>query len=689
MKIVIYILVLLTLSQVQCSLEDYFSNTWTETCQSSNNDTNKVYKMCCDDSCGVCGDSGCGSKNNLNDGSNEFAKERCCASGVQSLNRICGPGVGPPCMNSCLSLKLLVKKNLENLRHPNNLENIECSVDESGIMSYNISTERYSEIYGIAYGVCESIGLMCLYNPSKGRCEHTNNLNTTFTSYGRCEIKREFKEPEVLPENRIAYIVDPLDPHYINKRTIVKDSEGRIRYKYLINDLYQHLNPDKKLFFLDVIPESHKRTNYKSASKLIQEAICYSIGYEYGKGCGLPEDNPTPLTNGTVKFMHFSHLLPNTTDMRIFNYPQVPNYIKVDEPVYLYSNVHFDGNSVDIEYNYLSRRYKYFTSLYDSKDWRNDTLIINNQNNVTISNFMSIKPYRYKLDTSNSISYSYYDVYKSGISINNSNSVKIFNVKTERVNVNNSNVKITIDNDYNTGSFKSYIDMVVLENSIVNYTSNEFGNLYYNNTYNNKVKTIDIINDGYSGESGIHTNNPNLNCARECNLAGGVYVGGSKLSLSSKDLNSEGNYLNHDIYTEELKYGKNFRTHNTAHGFSRTTDNFLCVCKKNSSDDFIQEFIEESGLDTFLSDTWTGTCQNRDSSSLTSTNAVCCDNTCGQCGGSGCSSNDNLKDGSNIFGYYRCCSSGVRVLDRICGPEVGPPCVIPKNNKKSRKMLFV
>ena len=84
-------------------LEYYFSDNWTGTCQ--NMDTKS--KKCCDNACGICTDTGCGSKNNLNDGSEVFAHQRCCGTGIQSLNRICGPTVGPPCLIPQTSRKML------------------------------------------------------------------------------------------------------------------------------------------------------------------------------------------------------------------------------------------------------------------------------------------------------------------------------------------------------------------------------------------------------------------------------------------------------------------------------------------------------------------------------------------------------------------------------------------------------
>eukprot|EP00903_Cladosiphon_okamuranus_P011266 g10624.t1 len=54
-------------------------------------------------------------------------------------------------------------------------------------------------------------------------------------------------------------------------------------------------------------------------------------------------------------------------------------------------------------------------------------------------------------------------------------------------------------------------------------------------------------------------------------------------------------------------------------------------------------------------------------------NDVCCPNSCGACGGSGCSG----RDGGDIFsGGEACCKGGVEKLDRICSSTVGAPCIV-------------
>ena len=52
-------------------VEDYFNGTWTGTCE--NPSSTGSYETCCDKTCGVCGGTGCRSKDNLLDGSNDFA----------------------------------------------------------------------------------------------------------------------------------------------------------------------------------------------------------------------------------------------------------------------------------------------------------------------------------------------------------------------------------------------------------------------------------------------------------------------------------------------------------------------------------------------------------------------------------------------------------------------------------------
>ena len=79
---------------IKTSLDDFLSESWDGTC----NNPDSKGERCCDDQCGICGGSGCGAQNNLLDGSNMYANERCCVSGIESLNRVCGPGVGPPCV---------------------------------------------------------------------------------------------------------------------------------------------------------------------------------------------------------------------------------------------------------------------------------------------------------------------------------------------------------------------------------------------------------------------------------------------------------------------------------------------------------------------------------------------------------------------------------------------------------------
>eukprot|EP00752_Nemacystus_decipiens_P010084 g8986.t1 len=51
---------------------------------------------------------------------------------------------------------------------------------------------------------------------------------------------------------------------------------------------------------------------------------------------------------------------------------------------------------------------------------------------------------------------------------------------------------------------------------------------------------------------------------------------------------------------------------------------------------------------------------------------TCCPNSCGACGGSGCSGRDG---GDDFTGGEACCTSGVKDLGRICSSTVGAPCV--------------
>ena len=45
-----------------------------------------------------------------------------------------------------------------------------------------------------------------------------------------------------------------------------------------------------------------------------------------------------------------------------------------------------------------------------------------------------------------------------------------------------------------------------------------------------------------------------------------------------------------------------------------------------------------------------------------------------------------MNQDEKFFMYERCCASGIESLGRVCGPGVGPPCVLPQT---SRKMLYI
>eukprot|EP00903_Cladosiphon_okamuranus_P011265 g10623.t1 len=60
-------------------------------------------------------------------------------------------------------------------------------------------------------------------------------------------------------------------------------------------------------------------------------------------------------------------------------------------------------------------------------------------------------------------------------------------------------------------------------------------------------------------------------------------------------------------------------------------------------------------------------------------NDVCCPNSCGACGGSGCSGRDG---GGSFTGSEACCGGGVKALGRVCSATVGAPCIIAETEEE-------
>ena len=405
-----------------------------------------------------------------------------------------------------------------------------CDInEENGVVTvgYNRTTGD-SGRQNFIYDFCRSIDYFCNNFAEEFYCNSNYYLDKLEF---RCEKPKFFEKPEILPENIRVYIMDRFNLEYTSPCS--KQS-------------LEHIYHENKIFFLDG----------KDDSRTLQEAICYSIGYDYGNGCGLPGDNPEPLMNGEVR-----HIFNDGgKNGEVLDCETRGEYgINITDTIYLYSNTTLRG--------YIGGEYGTWiaTELIADNNYRKNNglerepmMIVNNGENVRFGGLNFTDNSKYK-DLN-------YQVYVE-------NSTLLLSIPVT-LHLNGLYLKNTknadIEHNYYEGDYgvDSFIDKIALENSELNLRSDmSFGRFYYENL-NQETSTVDIINDLYTNDD----KNKTISCSQYCDDIGKSCKGGSKLYLHT-DIDRYDRYIDHVIDAEtELK--------NNLTESCDSTESFLCVCEE-------------------------------------------------------------------------------------------------------------